>query len=420
MRRNRTSSGTNQTVLSWRPPGARQKIPVTKLYKCSCLCFLQSRTDSDRCIFIMPPMPAPPIRRQTVVVRIAGQVVPAVAIAISLLWIKSAISPAITNYRNWNTPWACYKRDRAYVQLLEALYAARAHAGATSSGSRIRTRPNEPPRRGHFDGVRAAARRVRAVANLCTRKADPPGYGTFEWSVTSRYSTDGVLNLLAAVLGSDNGTLLAIDSGKEDSRAKVVHAPAVALDMNHLEVTHVTEALKFNRRGIFSRGDADSARISNTVDAVALFLDDGSEAEAIARFSQASILVVHYRDFLGPELALWREKNSADNPTPEPLDADGVDPVRPLPSAGYSLRGIAALAGDYGYRLVWCLEHAPVAFFVRTSNSVANRFFPTRTVNACWQIRANDSKFLDRMADLWHKASGHKWKQMHGLFFWRL
>ncbi len=309
---------------------------------------------------------------------------------------------------------ACSVRDDIYSDLIRELQFA---ALSTGTVRRIHADAHEfvaaftPDSRAPWRRLRLASSRLQRISALCGDKAQKPPYNLLEWTVASRYPTDGPLLHLLAVLGFRYRTIVAIDDARADGTAHAGLAPAMVHQYHRLVSSHHSWSAAHAARQLYPSDslvtESGPAPTFTTTDALLLFQEHGMEAEVLKlRNNRARILVSHYRDFLGCCNSLFRTTNA----TRTPFIA-GLDRARAAPTAGYSLGGLVELASAHGYRLVWCLRAYPVAIFLLEDEG--ELFFPTLETASCYARRASDRNFRADMEALWDISDGGLWAPVH-------
>lgn len=329
----------------------------------------------------------------------------------------------------------CALRNTAYAALLREL-----HVGASQPATsrllrdqRDTTRPSAELLAQHRRIRRASSAFRRAARLGCTRP--PPRAATrpsLESSIYARYPLDGPLLTIISVLGARSRVIIDIDDARGAAAAdlsvalvalhgwtaavsrpawtatRAAHIRFHAALAPHLLATlgHTAHAAVVQRDSHPPAAALRAARATRA-DALVILAARGQELDLLrdASHAQPRVLLVAYRDFLGPTLALWRNASAL----PRRDSTLALDPLRGAPVAGYSLRALADLANQFGFRLVWCLRRFPIALFVHHSEQEAHLYFPTLRVTSCFAARASDSGFAADMEALWDVAHGDKW-----------
>lgn len=308
---------------------------------------------------------------------------------------------------------ACSLRDETYTTLIRELQFA---ALSTGTARRIHADTQEfvaaftPDLETPWRRVRIASSRLLQISKFCDTPARKPPYDLLEWTIASRYPTDGPLLHILSVIGFLHESIVVVDDARADGTAHAALAPAMVHNYHQLISSHRSWSAAHSARQLYPPNalvlESGSTPSFTTTDALMLFMEHGTEAEILKKWIiRPRILVSHYRDFLGCCESLVRTTNVTRIPF-----ISGLDRARAAPTAGYSLGGLVALASKYRYRLVWCVRAYPIAIFVHQNED--DLFLPTLTPSSCYARRASDRSFRADMEALWDISDGSLWSKM--------
>lgn len=280
-----------------------------------------------------------------------------------------------------------------------------------------------------------------------------------EFSVSSRYHTDGVLLYLTAIGGATRRAFVEIDAAPGAAAVGAAVLFAHAYNWSVHAVHEAWTGYEFARQ-LYLRhgGDAstgtggatmttaaavviDAGRLlgrtmqvshahafGGTVDIATLFAANGDDLLLFDTFRSSSsasssssrsrtndndhakqiawltprIVLLFYLDFWPSGVDRWRTAAPHERAKP-----DGVDHLRRRLYAGGSITAVVRVAARAGYRLVWCLGSAPIAVFAHTE---ADLPVPTISDESCIDTRRRHSPTwtLDAEA-MWDEAQQYHW-----------
>lgn len=253
-----------------------------------------------------------------------------------------------------------------------------------------------------------------------------------EFSLGSRYHTDGVLLYLFSVLGSTRRTLVEIDGARGDGVFGAGSVLVYAYNWtayNLLETWTAYEATRVFYEQADSRVTViDAGRVrghtaqlaqqhafGGSIDFAAVFPGGGDELSLLRELGNGSrqmnpwirprIISLFFQDFWG-----HADRSRESNDSVQLGGAvDGIDIAHDRLFVGGSLPALVRVARTVNYRLVWCLTSAPVAFFADQSVGVGKQLLPTQSVNKCMKIRISPKWRRDAEA-MWDEAQSYRWK----------
>lgn len=273
-----------------------------------------------------------------------------------------------------------------------------------------------------------------------------------EFSVSSRYHTDGILLYLTAIGGAVRRAFVEIDGAPGAAAVGAAVLFAHAYNWSVHAVHEAWTGYEFARQLYLreSKGGArtgstgatavvviDAGRLlgrtmqvshahgfGGTVDIAALFAANGDDLLLFDTFRSSSgssrsrtndsnhafqvawltprIVLVFYLDFWPPGVDRWRTAAPHERAKP-----DGVDRLRRRLYAGGSIAAVVRVAARAGYRLVWCLGSAPIAVFAHAG---ADLPVPAISEESCIDARRRHSPTwtLDAEA-MWDEAQQYHW-----------
>jgi hypothetical protein len=169
---------------------------------------------------------------------------------------------------------------------------------------------------------------------------------------------------------------------------------------DRLDVTKEVNA-RFSKHGV--GGDVDVVFL--VLDGVEMDVWDGLTAVT------PRVVVIFYQDYWGSEASVTR--------TSDALSAGEKDGTgRRRLYVGGSISALVSVALARGYRLIWCMRSAPIAFFERKpddSNGMldAATVLPSISTRACLS-RRNSVSWRKDMEAQWQNAQRHTWTQHVG------
>lgn len=248
-----------------------------------------------------------------------------------------------------------------------------------------------------------------------------------EYSLSSRYHTDGVILYLIAVLGSTRNSFVEIDGAHGAAFFGAATVTAIAFNWSthaiHETWTSYDAASRFYDKhpnvDVIDAGRllGHEMKIGAThlfggaVDIAAVFPRGGDEISFLKTFNhkvawiRPRLLFLFFQDYWG-SADRSRVSNSSYQRDGR---SDRRDWSRNRLFVGASLPGVERVAHLAGYRLVWCLASAPIAFFVDARASVGHHLLPTLAVDECLKVRFNTMWRRDAER-MWDDAQAFEWK----------
>lgn len=252
---------------------------------------------------------------------------------------------------------------------------------------------------------------------------------SLEFSLASRYPTDGVLLYLISVLGSTRRSFVEIDSAHGNGFFGAASVFAFAYNWTvfamHESWTSYEAARVFYEQSpyvtvidtdrLWGRATqiAQQHGFGGGIDVAAIFPGGGDDLSVLhdlaieyekAGWIRPRILFLFFQDYWGDS-----DRVRVSNATTQLFGvSDGVDTARARLYVGGSLPAVVRITRAAGYRMVWCLADTPIAFFVDQRASVGTGLLPTISVNKCLRKRYSPMWRRDAEA-MWDEAQAFDW-----------
>lgn len=248
-----------------------------------------------------------------------------------------------------------------------------------------------------------------------------------EFSLSSRYNIDGVFLYLLSILGTSRKTFVEIDGAHGRGVFGAAVLPSLAFNWTtyvlHESWTGYESARKFyegspnvmlidSQRVLGRESQISSSHLfGGAVDIAASFPAGGDEIALLRTFNQSGawirprLLYLFFQDYWWLDYRM----RTSDRSSRVRGQSDGRDWSRERLFVGASLPVVERSARACGYRLVWCLASAPIAFFVDERAAVGDRVLPTLSSMDCLQVRST-SMWRRDAERMWDEAQSFKWK----------